>query len=67
MSDDILHPKHYTTGNIEVWDFIIDQKLGYLEGNVIKYVSRWKHKDGIKDLFKAQAYINKLIEETKVD
>jgi hypothetical protein len=36
--------------------------LGYLEGNVVKYVSRWKNKNGIEDLKKAQHYLAKLIE-----
>ena len=34
MSDK-YSPDHYQQGSIEVWDFIVDQKLGYLEGNVI--------------------------------
>ena len=63
--DIINRPKHYTTGAIETWDYIVSQKLGYLEGNVIKYVSRYKHKNGLEDLKKAQAYLNKLISEYK--
>ena len=62
--DKINKPKHYTQGKIDVWDFIVDKKLDFLEGNIIKYVVRWKNKNGIEDLKKAQAYINKLIEET---
>ena len=62
--DKINKPKHYTQGNIDVWDFIVDKKLDFLEGNIIKYVVRWKNKNGIEDLKKAQAYLNKLIEET---
>jgi hypothetical protein len=63
--DNVNHPTHYTTGAIETWDYIVSQKLGYLEGNVIKYVSRYKHKNGLEDLKKAQAYLNKLIAEYK--
>jgi len=64
MTDDTVnHPKHYTSGKIEVWDFIIDQKLNYLEGNVIKYIARYRHKNGIEDLNKAKAYLDKLIEQ----
>ena len=36
--------------------------LGYLEGNIVKYVSRWKDKGGVDDLRKAQHYLTKLIE-----
>ena len=57
------NPDHYRLGNIEVWDFIVDQDLGYLEGNIIKYICRAGHKDGesrIDDLLKAQVYIHKL-------
>lgn len=62
MNDMINHPNHYTQG-IECWDFIVSHKMGYLEGNIIKYVTRYKDKDGLKDLLKAQAYLHRLIEE----
>ena len=39
-----------------------DNNLGYLEGNIIKYVSRYKKKGGMADLLKAQHYLQKLIE-----
>ena len=63
MADNVNHPKHYTQGKIEVIDFILDQKLGYLESNIIKYICRYKYKNGSEDLKKAQWYINKLIQE----
>jgi hypothetical protein len=53
---------HYAVKAIQPWDFIIANNLGYLEGNIIKYVSRWKDKGGIEDLKKAQHYMQKLIE-----
>jgi hypothetical protein len=52
---------HYKT-EIQPWDFIIENDLGYLEGNIIKYVSRYKKKGGMADLLKAQHYLQKLIE-----
>ena len=58
------NPQHYRTGFIEPWDYIVDQRLGYLEGNVIKYVTRAGKKDSesrLDDLLKAQAYIRKLV------
>ena len=56
---------HYAVKAIQPWDYIIDNNLGYLEGNVVKYVSRWKDKGGIEDLKKAQHYLQKLIEVTE--
>ena len=53
---------HYATKAIQPWDYIIANNLGYLEGNVVKYVSRWKDKGGVEDLKKAQHYLQKLIE-----
>jgi len=55
---------HYKT-EIQPWDFIIANDLGYLEGNIIKYVSRYKKKGGMADLLKAQHYLQKLIETTQ--
>jgi hypothetical protein len=63
VEDSIKHPKHYTSGAIECWDYIVSQNLGFLEGNIIKYVTRWKHKNGVEDLKKAKAYLEKLIAE----
>jgi hypothetical protein len=59
---DAVSPAHYKQGDIEVIDYILDQKFDYLEGNIIKYVSRYKNKNGIEDLRKARWYLDKLIE-----
>ena len=53
---------HYQT-KIQPWDFIISNNLGWCEGNIVKYVSRHKKKNGVEDLKKAQHYLEKLIEE----
>lgn len=58
---DAINPNHYKQGNIEVIDFILDQKMDYLEGNVIKYVSRYKFKNGLEDLKKARWYLDRII------
>lgn len=63
LDDPVKHPNHYTQGKIEVIDFIKDQKMSYCEGNVIKYVSRYKFKNGLEDLKKARQYLDWLIEE----
>lgn len=58
---------HYRVKTIQPWDFIAANQLGYFEGNIVKYVSRWQDKGGINDLKKARHYLDKLIElsETK--
>lgn len=53
---------HYKTKEVQPWDYIAANNLGYFEGNVIKYVSRWKDKGGLDDLKKARHYLDKLIE-----
>ena len=65
MSNNIS-PAYYKKGKIEVTDFIIDQQLSFIEGNIIKYVTRYKDKSGIQDLRKCRWYIDKLI-ETQMD
>ncbi|AGK86705.1 hypothetical protein S-CBP42_0055 [Synechococcus phage S-CBP42] len=67
MTNSKYSPDHYQLGRIQVWDFIVDQDLGFLEGNVIKYICRAGHKpheDRIDDLLKAKTYIQKLIDTT---
>ena len=60
---DIISPNYYKRGNIEVTDFIIEQSMSFLEGNIVKYLVRYKEKSGIEDLRKARWYLEKLIEE----
>ncbi|QCG77565.1 hypothetical protein SEA_DIZZYRUDY_69 [Microbacterium phage DizzyRudy] len=58
--DAVKIPQHYNTGQIEVANFIADQGLDYVSGNVIKYVARAGKKDPAKeveDLEKAAAYL----------
>ena len=61
-ADPVNHPPHYKTGGIETIDFIEAKELGYHLGNVIKYVSRAKHKGNeLEDLKKAQWYLERAI------
>lgn len=65
MDDAVNHPAHYTSGRIEVIDFIEDQRLPYHLGNVIKYVARAGKKDPsrtVEDLEKAAWYLNRHIQ-----
>lgn len=60
--DMVNSPSHYNTGKIEVIEAIDDWKLGFYEGQVVKYVARAKHKGNeIENLKKAQWYLNRLI------
>lgn len=56
---------HYKDMKIQPVQFIHANGIGYFEGNVIKYVSRWRKKNGIADLEKARHYIDLLIELEK--
>jgi hypothetical protein len=47
---------------IQPWDYIIANDIGYLEGTAIKYLTRWKRKNGVEDLKKARHFIDKAIE-----
>lgn len=65
-SDNVNNPAHYTSGGIETLDYIkakVSDYPSYAVGNIVKYVSRYEHKNGIEDLKKAQFYLNDLIEE----
>jgi hypothetical protein len=60
MTDDI-NPQYYRTDMVHLIDIIEDYELGFHEGNAIKYIIRHKHKGGLKDLQKAQWYIERMI------
>ena len=53
---------HYKDMAIQPTDYIMANNLGFVEGNVIKYVSRWRVKNGVEDLKKARHYLDLLIE-----
>lgn len=57
----IKHPSHYNKG-IEMWDYAHSHNLNFFEGNIVKYITRWKDKNGVEDLHKAKQYLDKLIE-----
>ncbi|EHQ3540424.1 DUF3310 domain-containing protein [Listeria monocytogenes] len=64
-TDNVNNPAHYTAGGIETLDYIkakVKDYPSYVAGNILKYVSRYEHKNGIEDLKKAQFYLNDLIE-----
>jgi len=55
---------HYGA-EIQHWDFALANNLGYFEGQITKYVTRWRKKGGIADLEKAQHFLQKLIESER--
>ena len=58
----VVHPSHYNTGNIEVIDAIEDWRLGFNDGNVVKYIARAPHKGKqLEDLRKARWYLDREI------
>jgi|TARA_Y100000361_G_scaffold124277_1_gene117311 hypothetical protein len=71
MADNVNKPPHYNQSGIECIDAIQaatgDGFEYYLQGNIIKYLWRYRYKNGIEDLKKAQWYLNKLIEVNDAD
>jgi hypothetical protein len=71
MNEQINHPKHYNINwkgeqAIETFDYINSWRMGYAQGNIIKYVSRYKYKGkDLQDLKKARWYLEKLINEVE--
>jgi hypothetical protein len=69
VKDNVNHPSHYTQGAIECIDAIKEATKGLLgieavcTANIIKYVWRWKFKNGVEDLRKARWYLDRLIDE----
>ena len=57
----ITNPEHYNKHAIQPINFILQNNLGFCEGNIIKYVCRYKDKGGVEDLQKARQYIDFLI------
>ena len=65
--DNVNHPEHYNTGSIECIDAIeasmdADAFMGFLKGNVIKYLWRYERKGGLEDLRKAEFYLKRHIQ-----
>ena len=59
---DKINPDYYTQG-IDCIDYITSKNMSSLEGNVVKYVTRHRMKNGLEDLHKAQWYLTRLIQD----
>ena len=53
---------HYASKPIQPWDYITSNNMPFLEGNIVKYITRWRDKGGVQDLHKARHYLDKLLE-----
>ncbi len=60
--DKQVNGDHYKSQAIQPVEFIHANGLGFCEGNVVKYVTRWRAKGGVADLEKAKHYLELLIE-----
>lgn len=70
--DLVNHPPHYKSKSgletIDVIDAFTSELNGteaYYIGNILKYLCRWKQKDGFRDLRKARWYLNRLLEQVE--
>ena len=63
--EEVTNPKHYNERKMEPLDYIIANELDFLEGNIIKYITRYTYKGGVNDLLKARTYLEKLIERER--
>ena len=59
--------EHYKTMMIQPVEFITANNLGFLEGCIVKRISRWRSKDGIKDLHKIKHEVDLLIALNHLD
>lgn len=64
-SDTQVGGDHYAKNKIQPIDFILANELGWCEANAVKYLTRWKNKNGLEDLRKAKHYIELLIERVE--
>lgn len=61
-SNNKIEPNYYHKGNVDTILFCQENGLDFLQGNIIKYVVRYKDKNGLEDLYKARTYLDRLIE-----
>lgn len=60
--EDKIKPEHYpNSGGNDLIQFALDNNVSAIEFNVMKYVLRWKDKNGLEDLKKCREYLDRLI------
>ena len=70
LKESTLDPSYYQQNGQDLIDhlseiFNADMFIGFMTGNIFKYLTRWQQKNGVEDLEKAQVYLNRLIEFEK--
>lgn len=70
MPDNVNHPSHYTQGGIECLDAIeasmpAEGFQDYCKGNILKYIWRYRFKNGVEDLKKARFYLDRMIQSVE--
>lgn len=61
VEETAANPAHYSRWNVEPLEFIMQNEVDFVRGNIIKYIMRFDEKDGLSDLYKARTYLNRLI------
>lgn len=59
LSEELTNPKRYTSNGIECWDFWIYSEVDPIVASAVKYVWRYRHKNGLEDLKKALVFLDK--------
>lgn len=59
LSEELTNPKRYTSNGIECWDFWLRAELDPLIASAVKYVWRYRHKNGLEDLKKSLVFLEK--------
>ena len=62
-----VNPRHYSDMEISPLEYILKNDIPWREANAIKYISRYKKKNGLEDLKKARWYLNNLINEMEME
>lgn len=65
VDDPVNHPSHYTQGTMECIDAIEGLGLPFHESQILKYITRWRFKNGVQDLKKARWYLDRLISQNE--
>ena len=60
--NDKIIPNYYHKGNVDTIEFSLENNLSFVQGNIVKYVVRYKEKNGLEDLKKAMEYLKRLIQ-----
>lgn len=66
VNDSQVGGDHYRRHPIQHWDYAAAQNLDYFQGQITKYVSRWKDKNGLEDLYKARHMLEKYIQVQEI-